>query len=1442
MLYLAQHFLSMQKILLLIFILVGSQLSAQQTIDLHTLGGGGQDNQRSAYMDEEGNIYVLAGSNGSNLTINGVSYSTGMGTNSYSYLVKLDQNRNYVWHVIMDYTISLVYSEQRIVVDTAGNVYITDYHFGSGSVGGQSVPVFTNNIGYFTAKFNAAGVQQWVLPSGGERIEMADDNTIAIYSYRNQSDFIDAEEITNESGTAYFIDTDGNYVNHFQIDESSYAFEEILGRENSGLYYGMRKSVTLGITSNFEMFKCDSNGIITETKLINVIDSYDTPSSVAYDKTTDAYYIAGKFRQRNPFDSPTGTYLSTSMLLHLDNHFNVMSSLQLGPELSVSGAMPLIALQAHEGSLYLAGTFAVSSYTVWTSFGQNHYLFPEDDKMIYAKFTSGLQLQWYREIPELYYTNSILPVAGVTGLSFVGRTSDMTFDGFTHNASGGNDIFIIDTEDNNATIAYQTGMIFIDTDLNGVLDLDNPPAQYYSVTNDAIPGLTQYSGSDGIFSIGIIEGDQTIARGYIPTYWTATTPESYVVTGDLIDDNTDTIYFGITPIPDVQDLTLTINPNSSCRMNTPIYHVVEVCNIGTTVENGEALLFLDSLQNLVDVMPAYSVSGDTILLPYSNLAPGDCIQFYIETFIEIDIELLGENIHLWAIAEPISQDTTPLDNLEHLYQEIIGSYDPNDITVLPSCDIAPSFITDQKELDYLIRFQNTGNDTAFNITITYPISPYLNPSTISYTSSSHDAQFYVEDDLLRIEFQNIQLPDSFVNEQASHGYFRFSVKPQASMVVGNSITATASIFFDFNPPVITNTTTTTLQSGGDLVHFQTFEATCSGQPDGGLLIDAPCFGNNFEVEVDGTMFATTTDGLLNGLSYGTHQIMIHSDGSIIYDGEINIPIENTPITLFATPATCSEYHSGSIELNGGCLPSTYQVSVDGGAFASYPNGLIDHLSSGTYEIRIAGDGDTTTHMVEVGFINSSNGVLFEPIAASCPIASDGQVHITSNCFSTPIYYSINGGELQLLEGGIIQGLSSGNYQIVVTDGTDEVEQNIQLTNSQNEFIGNVNIQHATCPTSADGSISFEQFCIGIDVSYILDSGELMPLEFNSIGNLPVGPHEIQFVVDGQTIATESFDITNTGEVSAQLSNVQATCITQNDGIVAFEIACSTPPYWISTDGASFVETNESVVYGLSPGVHDFVLVAGFDTLYVDDIVITTPYPSTFTEYSVVASTCPTLPGQFTFSNMCFDTEEEMLVNVDGVIYNVVQNEIIELLPGNQHIVITAGDFVIFNDNILMTSEVGPSTEITVTANTLQVTNPAQGNTYQWYVCENDIAVTGAESEIFEPEVSGNYYVSITSDAGCTVTSSCWNLTIIGTESRSIGTMQIFPNPSQGKFSIQAPEGSAKWQLTVFDSQGKLIDQKMINTGITDYEIEVAGLYHLSLSNGHQLLKTKLLVE
>jgi uncharacterized repeat protein (TIGR01451 family) len=137
----------------------------------------------------------------------------------------------------------------------------------------------------------------------------------------------------------------------------------------------------------------------------------------------------------------------------------------------------------------------------------------------------------------------------------------------------------------------------------------------------------------------------------------------------------------------------------------------------------------------------------------------------------------------------------------------IGSYDPNDKYGYPVGYGADHYIRPGTDIEYLVRFQNTGTDTAFTVRIVDTLSAWLDPATIRFGASSHPYTFDLNGTgVAHFLFENILLPDSNTNEVASHGFVKFNIKPRSDAPLETRIENTAAIYFDFNEPIFTNTT------------------------------------------------------------------------------------------------------------------------------------------------------------------------------------------------------------------------------------------------------------------------------------------------------------------------------------------------------------------------------------------------------------------------------------------------------------------------------------------------------------------------------------------------------------------------------------------------------------------------------------------------------------
>jgi uncharacterized repeat protein (TIGR01451 family) len=156
-----------------------------------------------------------------------------------------------------------------------------------------------------------------------------------------------------------------------------------------------------------------------------------------------------------------------------------------------------------------------------------------------------------------------------------------------------------------------------------------------------------------------------------------------------------------------------------------------------------------------------------------------------------------------------------LNNAGSLLQLVGNSYDPNDKVVARPDETIQFFGGDtqyiaaefQEALTYTIRFQNTGTAPAQNIYIIDTLDADLDWSTLTMIEATHTMQLInLGNGVIRFEFPNIWLADSTTNEPASHGHLVYRIMENASCAYGTEIENTAYIYFDWNAPIITNTT------------------------------------------------------------------------------------------------------------------------------------------------------------------------------------------------------------------------------------------------------------------------------------------------------------------------------------------------------------------------------------------------------------------------------------------------------------------------------------------------------------------------------------------------------------------------------------------------------------------------------------------------------------
>jgi uncharacterized repeat protein (TIGR01451 family) len=194
------------------------------------------------------------------------------------------------------------------------------------------------------------------------------------------------------------------------------------------------------------------------------------------------------------------------------------------------------------------------------------------------------------------------------------------------------------------------------------------------------------------------------------------------------------------------------------------------------------------------------------------------------------VEACGDTTN-WT---PDNVNDFPLDDADPIVDIycglVTGSYDPNDKTGYPNGFTDQYYIQPNQQLQYVIRFQNTGTDTAFTVVIRDTLDTDLNIFTVTPGVSSHNYEFRMYGPrVLEWTFNNILLPDSTTNEPESNGFVTFHLEQVPDLAPGTEITNDADIYFDFNDPITTNTTMHRIYEGFVAVaHLEEMSKETSG--------------------------------------------------------------------------------------------------------------------------------------------------------------------------------------------------------------------------------------------------------------------------------------------------------------------------------------------------------------------------------------------------------------------------------------------------------------------------------------------------------------------------------------------------------------------------------------------------------------------------------------
>jgi len=494
------------------------------------------------------------------------------------------------------------------------------------------------------------------------------------------------------------------------------------------------------------------------------------------------------------------------------------------------------------------------------------------------------------------------------------------------------------------------GGAFLDLNLNGVQDNGEPnfdQLQINTAKNSITQSTVPYNGQfrlytdSGTFTTSVLSASSLFS----------VVPASHVstFTGYF---NTDSFSVAVQPTVSQPDLAVTVLPvNGAARPGFFVRYKLMYANHGTVPVNNGTLIFIKDARTsfLSASVNPVSTSGDTLRWNAAVLNPFDSASILVDLLNSAPPTLnIGDTIRFTAAIGHAANDLSPQDDTARLKLVISGSYDPNDKSEIHAGGISTRQLFDGDWLTYLIRFQNTGNDTAFSVIVRDTLDNKLDWNSLQMISSSHPYRLSVNNgNQLAWSFPDSKLPDSNRNELLSHGYIAYRIKPKSTVVAGDLINNTAAIYFDFNLPVITNTLHTTITAASlplpVLAGLQ--NNYCGNQGVQKIkIINPPAAGSSTKVYVklDETILPVAADSTFgintSAAGIGIHQLLISFVNGNMGDTlmsrlvinpavspDVNISANITNVVNLANPVVITATNAA----DGGTSPK-YTFAIDRG--------------------------------------------------------------------------------------------------------------------------------------------------------------------------------------------------------------------------------------------------------------------------------------------------------------------------------------------------------------------------------------------------------------------------------------------------------------------------------------------------------------------------------
>jgi uncharacterized delta-60 repeat protein len=287
-------------------------------------------------------------------------------------------------------------------------------------------------------------------------------------------------------------------------------------------------------------------------------------------------------------------------------------------------------------------------------------------------------------------------------------------------------------------------------------------------------------------------------------------------------------------------------------------------------------------------------------------------------------------------------------------------------------------------------------------------------------------------------------------------------------------------------------------------------------------------------------------------------------------------------------------------------------------------------------------------------------------------------------------------------------------------------------------------------------------------------------------------------IDGMTYITSNNTATDTiiGGAANGCDSIVTLNLTINHPATGTDVQTACDSYiWI--DGVTYITSNNTATDTIIGGA-----VNGCDSIVTLNLTIN--HPATGTDVQT---------GCYNY------------MWIDGMTYTMSNNTATHTIIGGA----ANGCDSVVTLNLTMQTI---NTNVTLLGSTIQA--QLAGASYQWINCATNTPIPGATGGTYTATANGNYAVIITVN-NCSDTSLCIQVAHLGIEEIAGWNTTLYPNPSNGTFTIDWGTEVDNMFIEITDVTGKPVYHS-VALGAVSHVVdmkEAVGIYYVTLSNGKQ---------